>query len=92
MLSPKHPSLLLEEGNKRERSSCAGSEHQRKAQHAGLSVTSDTVGTVLWAEDTDKYFGLILLRMWFLGVLLRMMADFLAGGTYVELVLPCHQC
>lgn len=76
----------------KECSSCAASEHQPKAQHAGLSVTSDTVGTALWAEDTDKYFGLILLRMWVLGILLRMTADFLAGGTYVEPVLPGHQC
>lgn len=57
-----------------------------RAQHAGLSATSDTVGTVLWAEDTDKYFGLILLRMCALGILLRIAADFLPGSTYME---PC---
>lgn len=92
--SPKHPGLLFEERNKREGSSCVGSEHQPQAQYAGLSAASDGHGDHTWAEDRTRYCDLILLRTWVPGNLLRMEAGVLADGMFIEPQglpeLPCH--
>lgn len=52
------------------------------------------MGTTHWAEIRARYCDLILLRIWVLGNLLRMVADFLADGMFIEPQglpeLPCH--